>query len=208
MGCSICCTHSNEKEHELNTEEIELAKGSLPTQPVTSTVALSADKAINEKGACRRVADCPSYQDAKKLLSRTKSFTSIHTKSLLDRKEIVRNGIKRANTMIPKIPSTSSTRTQFTGIRRESMPIDRAQFCLERRNAIISRYEEVAIIGRGTYGVVKRVRDKATGTFRAMKVLSRAGFRPNIDYKEEVEIMKSLVRFGHRLYLSRTTRMC
>jgi serine/threonine protein kinase len=77
------------------------------------------------------------------------------------------------------------------------MGIDKQLFINEGKGKIEKNYEILEIIGKGGYGVVKKVRHKISGSIRAMKVMQKDAFDPLslLTISNEVEILKQLVIF-------------
>ena len=87
-----------------------------------------------------------------------------------------------------------------------NIPIDLSSFRLERRFALLDQYEELYTVGSGTFGIVKKIKDKKTLTTRALKMINKAQCNPAIDIKEEIEILKYLVLI-HKGSMNRIIRM-
>lgn len=72
------------------------------------------------------------------------------------------------------------------------MSLDKQLFINEGRGKIEQKYEFLETLGKGGFGVVKKVRHKITGSIRAMKILGIDMYDP-ISLKNisnEIEILK------------------
>ena len=74
-----------------------------------------------------------------------------------------------------------------------SVSVDPSRFRLERKCSIEEKYEILYQLGKGTFGEVKRVRDKKSMISRAVKVISKENCKLPENYMEEFEILKQLV---------------
>ena len=74
-----------------------------------------------------------------------------------------------------------------------SISVDPSRFRLERKCSIEEKYEILYQLGKGTFGEVKRVRDKKSMISRAVKVISKENCKLPENYMEEFEILKQLV---------------
>jgi len=54
------------------------------------------------------------------------------------------------------------------------------------------------VIGRGSFGEVKRIKEKATGMYRAIKVIEKNNCQKTDDFADEIEIIKKLVFFNSK----------
>ncbi len=71
--------------------------------------------------------------------------------------------------------------------------IDLSGFRRERKESVDTSYELMYVLGKGSFGEVRKVRDKETKECRAMKVISKANCKTTVNYREEVDILKQLV---------------
>lgn len=53
---------------------------------------------------------------------------------------------------------------------------DISKLVIQKRGAILDRYNELEELGKGAYGVVKKVRDKSNNEIRAMKIVKKGNF--------------------------------
>lgn len=53
------------------------------------------------------------------------------------------------------------------------LKIDKSVFVHEQKGKIKSRYRVLETLGKGSYGEVKKIQHKATGEFRAMKIICK-----------------------------------
>jgi serine/threonine protein kinase len=61
-------------------------------------------------------------------------------------------------------------------------------------NLISDDYEILSQVGKGAFGVVKKVKHKLTQQLRAMKIVPRKSIQDDQIYLNEIEILKSLVK--------------
>ncbi len=71
---------------------------------------------------------------------------------------------------------------------------------LEMRRPFEDKYEEVCTFFQESNGVVKKVRDRRSGEFRALKIISKAGYQTLSNYQEEVNVLKAIVSDFHSLW--------
>ncbi len=76
----------------------------------------------------------------------------------------------------------------------KGIKIEPSQFRTEKLSPFAEKYEELYVLGKGSFGVVKKVKDRLTGAIRAAKVISKECCRKGINYQEEINILKCLVR--------------
>ncbi len=218
MGTSVCCAHCVDKKQEFSLGP-SVAKAKQPQEekkaPGRSISSLSILKLPDSPVAVLQVTGQLAVKfphrshcaNPRPLMMKQKSAGIVDPAVMMMERKDLGLSAKRAESLMP---------VKFMGeqdpSRRKSspagVPIDPSQFCLERKRAFADKYEEVAMLGRGSGGVVKKVRDRDTGMFRALKVMSKAGFKPNIDYHEEIEIQKSLVLFRPNTRLRTTRTFC
>ncbi len=74
--------------------------------------------------------------------------------------------------------------------------IDMAGFKCERREAVDARYESLYVMGKGGFGEVLKIRDKDTHEIRALKVIRKVDCKKTDNFRDEIDILKKLVRVG------------
>jgi len=77
--------------------------------------------------------------------------------------------------------------------------------CERKKASLEDKYLILEVIGRGNFGEVKKIKDKITGLYRALKVIHKNNCQKTDNFADEIEIIKKLVR--KLLYFFRTTRM-
>ena len=76
-----------------------------------------------------------------------------------------------------------------------SFRIEPQYFRVERKGQLESRYKIDEIIGKGSFGEVKKIIDKHTGLYRALKIISKDNCEKTDSFNDEIEIIKKLVYF-------------
>lgn len=61
------------------------------------------------------------------------------------------------------------------------------------KESFLSRYSPGEIIGRGSFGVVKKIQDQETKAYRAVKIISKDKCQHTDNFVDEIEIIKKLV---------------
>ncbi len=67
----------------------------------------------------------------------------------------------------------------------------------QKKESLEDKYTIESIIGKGSFGEVRKIKDKATGQYRAMKVMSKETCQKTDNFADEIEIIKKLVPFRH-----------
>jgi len=61
------------------------------------------------------------------------------------------------------------------------------------KESFICRYSAGETIGKGSFGVVKKIQDLETGIYRAVKIISKENCQRTDNFADEIEIIKKLV---------------
>jgi len=86
---------------------------------------------------------------------------------------------------------TSSIRSNHDTSRRR-VSIDLSGDRKERKGDISLKYDILYVIGKGACGEVRKIRNKTSGEFRAVKIISKSKCQVTDNYFEEFEILKKL----------------
>eukprot|EP01022_Parablepharisma_sp_SALTPOND_P021490 TRINITY_DN425_c0_g1_i1.p4 TRINITY_DN425_c0_g1~~TRINITY_DN425_c0_g1_i1.p4 ORF type:complete len:288 (+),score=28.19 TRINITY_DN425_c0_g1_i1:3717-4580(+) len=65
-------------------------------------------------------------------------------------------------------------------------------FRRENKSVVNTKYDSLETVGKGAFGEVKRVRDKATGCIRAMKVIAKEKCEASSKFADEIKILQKL----------------
>ena len=76
-----------------------------------------------------------------------------------------------------------------------SMKIDREAFLGENKSVLDEKYQVMAFVDRGSYGEVKKIRDRVSNTIRALKIINKSKCQMAESSIEEIVILKKLVGF-------------
>ncbi len=74
----------------------------------------------------------------------------------------------------------------------------------ERTGAFETRYQIINGISAGSYGEVKKVRDRDTNAIRALKIISKSNCLGSRNLSDEIRILQKLVGTGLRSRIIRT----
>ena len=66
-------------------------------------------------------------------------------------------------------------------------------FRAERKESLKDRYSIGDSIGKGGFGEVKKVTDKVTGIFKAVKIINKTNCSITTNFANEIEIIRNLV---------------
>jgi hypothetical protein len=203
MGTSHCCkynaqTMKKECVEELQThvteknEEDTIAE-ELPAHSVVafeSHILLTTGKAKHDRSEC--LTSRESADRDPNLRKRATQPVSVPSILIPKQKPKVYNSdlspvaeILRALSMRVEDPNVSPA---SCGIK-----IDPSGFRLENKDPVTQKYEILCSLGKGSFGEVKKIKDKKTGEMRAMKVISRKNCQTTVNYFEEIKILKQLV---------------
>ena len=69
-----------------------------------------------------------------------------------------------------------------------------AQFRCENKRNIEEQYEVLEVIGKGSFGEVKKIRDRETGELRALKVMQKKSCQMTKEFSDEIQILQKLVK--------------
>lgn len=98
----------------------------------------------------------------------------------------------KANPLLVKTPNTSSEQPSYQIIK-----VDPKLFRVERNIGLAGRYEKLEVIGKGTFGEVRKVLEKETKKIRVMKSMLKKQCQKSEFVVDEIEILKQLVRLRH-----------
>lgn len=88
-------------------------------------------------------------------------------------------------------PSANRVDSLFRAIT--NFKIEPKHFRVERKKEMLSeKYEIGGVIGRGTFGEVKKIKDKTTGELRAVKIISKTHCQQTDNFADEIDIIKKL----------------
>lgn len=76
---------------------------------------------------------------------------------------------------------------------RNLVSFDSKCLILEKKGSIYSQYKVTEVIGRGSFGVVKKVVHRVSGKPYALKIIKKSCCT-NRNFMNEIEILKKLVR--------------
>lgn len=65
--------------------------------------------------------------------------------------------------------------------------------CEQKKETLASRYDIEGTIGQGSFGEVKRIKEKGTGQIGAIKIIGKANCQQTDTFADEIEIIKKLV---------------
>ena len=68
-----------------------------------------------------------------------------------------------------------------------------AQYRSENKDKLEERYEVLEAIGKGGFGLVRRIQDKSTGVCRALKTMQKAKCQDPREFSGEIKILQKLV---------------
>ena len=71
--------------------------------------------------------------------------------------------------------------------------LEARHFRIEKKGSLTDKYIIEECIGKGSFGEVKKIRDKSTGISRALKVISKEHCQKTDSFADEIEIIKKLV---------------
>jgi serine/threonine protein kinase len=74
-----------------------------------------------------------------------------------------------------------------------SVLFDSGYLVLEKKGSIYNEYKVVDVIGRGSFGVVKKIVHRTSGKPYALKIIKKSCCK-NRNFMNEMEILKKLVR--------------
>ena len=78
-------------------------------------------------------------------------------------------------------------------VRRQSQIVGPEMFRKQKEGSLLEKYEQLDIIGKGCFGEIRKVKDKATGKIRVLKSIFKAKCQKTELLVDEIEILKKLV---------------
>ena len=66
--------------------------------------------------------------------------------------------------------------------------------CEQKKETLTERYVIEGTIGQGSFGEVKKIKEKGTGQIRAIKIIGKANCQQTDTFADEIEIIKKLVK--------------
>jgi len=166
-----CCPPSRELIISSNSSQIT-------TEVINDTSAyMKPVSTVNE------VRTIPIHESRKmvemKCLNNLNVSTSQTTRYVQKRKNSVANKM-RSNLLYMKCPT--------------NFKIEPGHFRVEKKKETLNdRYIIKEAIGQGNFGVVKRIKDKETKLYRAIKIINKANCQEIDNLVDEIKIIKSLV---------------
>ena len=169
MGIN-CCTNAKERfDLNMNEDSCEIESSSMLTRR-----AIKSIRAI-------------SVHNSKETVSGKVNSISPHNEDAA-----IENPPDETEIVNPKAfllkPSTSILRCP-TNFKIEPLYFRREH----RKESLDDRYSTGEIIGKGAFGIVKKVKDVFTGSFRALKVISKKNCQQTDNFADEINIIKKLV---------------
>ncbi len=73
------------------------------------------------------------------------------------------------------------------------MTIDPESFRVENKTVLKTKYQMLELLDRGSNGEVYKIRERATGRFRVVKVISKKVCQMTDNFSDEINILKKLV---------------
>jgi hypothetical protein len=64
----------------------------------------------------------------------------------------------------------------------------------EKKGTLEDKYTVEKVIGKGAFGEVKRIKEKITGLYKAVKVMAKDNCQKTDNFADEIEIIKQLVQ--------------
>jgi len=100
-------------------------------------------------------------------------------------------------------PESGSNTLKRTNPRKSvmGMVVDPSNFRVESKCPLEEKYEILYMIGKGTFGEVKKIRDRDTKIERAVKIVKKEKCKVSSSLIEEIEILKKLVFFTNIIFL-------
>lgn len=173
MG-SNCCPPAREfnesgKMTQITTDLVNETSGFL--KPLTS---------INQ------VKTIPMHE-SRKMLEIKCSTNNTHTATT----QTSGNAQDVSNTVENKIKSNLSYMKCPTNFK-----IEPGHFRIEKKKETLNdRYVIEGVIGEGKFGIVKRIKEKQSNSFRAIKIINKANCQETDNLVDEIKIIQSLVEY-------------
>ncbi len=188
MGTN-CCTITSREQHDLDTDVC----GTEPSQETNSPLSNGTHTAndvktmiIHESKGTRSVKSHMSCEIAPNILINEPPPTIAGPHLIPEEAKEKLGLIEMGTTTIKPAFSILRCPTNFK--------IEPLHFRGERKKeSLANRYVVEDIIGRGSFGEVKRIRDKVTGLYRALKVINKDNCQKTDSFADEIEIIKKLV---------------
>ncbi len=73
-----------------------------------------------------------------------------------------------------------------------------SHFRRENKNVMKEKYEVLGAVGKGSFGEVRQVRERATGRVRAVKIMPKSTCQMTSNFVNEIKILQKLVRANVR----------
>ncbi len=93
--------------------------------------------------------------------------------------------VKRTRT----VRSSDGIKTKLS-LNFKPMP---AQFRCENKNKLEERYDVLEMVGKGGFGEIRKIKDKNTGTIRALKIMQKSRCQAAKEFSDEIQILQRLV---------------
>ena len=75
-----------------------------------------------------------------------------------------------------------------------SLAFDHSYLVVEKKGSLFDTYKVLDLLGRGAFGVVKKVIHKSTGKIHALKVINRSCYVEVENIVNEIDVLKQLVQ--------------
>ena len=173
-----CCSCGTEQE-----------KCSLDTQVCTETSPeLTTTNVQTTVGAINKIKTIKMHRS--KVIERVKPQLNLLTHPAINLlPPLLKEELKDKTGLIEPVKPMSETIIRFP----TNFKIGPINFRKERKNSPQDTYEIEKSIGKGCFGEVKKIKDKKTGDYRAMKTIDKSNCQMTDSYIDEIEIIKRLV---------------
>lgn len=171
-----CCPPSREQS--------EFAKNA---QIITDLVG-ETDDCVKPLTSINEVRSIPMHESRKmletKCLNNTQMATTYTSGQAQDRPSAVSSNMKSNLTYI-KCPT--------------NFKIEPGHFRIEKKKETLEdRYVIEDVIGQGKFGVVRRIQDRQSELYRAIKIINKANCQETDNLVDEIKIIKSLVVYSNK----------
>lgn len=89
-------------------------------------------------------------------------------------------------------PKTLRSKT-INCVHEAKFRISFTHFRRENKGYLEERYQILQVIGKGSFGEVKKIKDRCTGELRAVKVMQKKYCQMTKDFSDEIQILQKLV---------------
>ncbi len=108
--------------------------------------------------------------------------------------------ILKVSAILAKAHNTSADQTQ-------SISVDARLFRTEKTISLSDKYEKLELIGKGSFGEVRKVLEKESGKIRVMKCMLKGRCQKSELVVDEIEILKQLVLPADRVFVITSHRI-